>query len=267
MTTENVRRLFDEILGQDEEKAAPPGRGLEATGIEIRDKDPVEKVFAPGFLERCIKVEKFDFSYDISHLKKTQIPEEYHTLRTNIQTLSKQTGKKSFVISSCHHGEGKSTTAVFLSKFLGLNRDKRVLLVDCDLRRPRLKKFLNLTIQYGLDDVIEKNIPLEEAIIYSQQDNLSVLPGRSGHSNAPELLEKPRTRALPRELEQYFDYIIYDTSPVLSTTDPAIIGAMVGALILVVKAGATQREAINHAQNLLKQAACPVDGIVLTQRR
>jgi capsular exopolysaccharide synthesis family protein len=276
MTNEKIRNLFDRILGADDSKAAPSGRASDVFG-ETGGHVPGGRAPAPAplsrrivtsrLLEQCKNVKNFVFSVDPQEFKGTQIPEEFGILKTNLLTLAEQKNIKSFVISSCHHGEGKTTTAVFLSAFLGLNRNRKVLLVDADLRRPKVKDFLNLRFEYGLEDVIENNVPVQNAIIYSVKDNFAVLPSHKGHSNAAELVESPRMAALPQEMEEHFDYIIYDTSPVLSTTDSAILGAYVGAIFLVVKAGSTQREAVTHAKSLLEQGGCALDGLILTQRR
>lgn len=271
MSDKKVRSLFDKFLGTEHGKAAPPGRGLETLGL---GKSPVEEktdsfgTVRGNILDKCRKVERFNFKPDLSELSITQVPEEYRILKTNLVSMAEQMNKKSFVISSCHHGEGKTTTAVFLSQFLARNRDQRVLLVDADMRRPKVKRFVGLEkVDVGIEDLIENGAPLEEALVHSIEDNLTILPCRKGHSNAPEIVEQPRTKRLPIELEQHFDYVLYDTSPVLSTTDPAMLGAIVGGVLLVVKAGSTQREAIVHAKSLLEQAGCMLNGLILTQRK
>ncbi len=271
MPDQKVKQIFDRILGKKKGGAAPPRRAPLEKAAVSRPISAPEPASTPepssNILELCPQVEEFHFILDFSKLSRTQVPEEYRTLKTNVQKLSEEKGRKSFIISSAHHGEGKTTTAVALAKYLGLNRENRVLLVDADLRRPHIRKFLSMQPDFGLDDILEYNVPTEQCVTYSIKDNFAVLPSRKGHSNAPELMELPRMKHLPAELEASFDYVLYDTPPVLSTTDPAMLGAHTGGIILVIKAGATQREAVLHARSLLEQAGCTVDGIVLTQRK
>ncbi len=220
---------------------------------------------APADLwEKIRHVDKFYFDPEMEIAGGTQLAEKIRELRTNILTLKASKGTKSILLSSCHHGEGKSSASINLAKYMSKNEEYRTLLVDCDLRRPSVKKFLNWEVECGLDDVLNGKASLDEAILYSEQDNLSVLFTRCGHLNGAEMLERPMTSEIVRQLNENFDFIIYDCSPVLSTTDPTILGKLIDGVVMIVKTGVTQRESVEHAINLFGQARVSILGIVLT---
>lgn len=195
------------------------------------------------------------------------VAEEFRVLRTNLMSLQERRGIQSVTFSSCHHGEGKTTSVTNLARFMAKSRDRRILLVDTDIRRPRVKELLNIKVEYGIDDVLSGKCSLEQAMMFSEADNLTVLPARRGHSNATELIELPLMDSLIATMAEYYDFVLYDSTPIFSTADPSVMSTKTDGLLMVVKAGMTYRESIEHAQHQIEQAGGVILGVVLNQLR
>lgn len=224
-------------------------------------------LITPDWFGKIDVMRAIEWSSSVMAESGTQVAEEIRSLRTNLWTIRLERDIKSIAITSCRHNEGKTTMAINLSLFMAKNRDRRILLIDADLRRPKLKSLGNLKPDLGFDDLLQGRCEPWEVIRYSERDNLYFMPTVRGHSNASELLELPRTSKIIAELRGMFDYIIYDAPPILSTTDPVILGRMVDGVIMAVKANATQRESVEHAQSMLEQVKINIVGVVLTQMR
>ena len=194
---------------------------------------------------------------------RSQVAEEFRILRTNIQTIKLPESKKSIMLTSCHHSEGKTTTAVNLALFMAKNLNKRVLLIDCDLRRPKIAKQLRIKPKVDIVDVI-KGADIKEALIYSREQNLTVLLAKRQYSNASEIIEMDSFKDIVEMAHREFDFVIVDTCPVLCAADPNILGRHFGGAVLVIKSRQTQRETINSAAETLEESEIPILGVVLT---
>jgi len=129
-----------------------------------------------------------------------------------------------------------------------------VLLIDCDLRRPRVSYQLGIKTENDIEDVLMGKVPLEQAIVYGEKQNLYALVANKDYSNASEMLESDRMKLLMDKVHKCFDFVVFDTCPILSTADPAIIGPLVGGVLLIIQTRKTQRESIYHAADLLREA-------------
>lgn len=194
--------------------------------------------------------------------ERSQVAEEFRILRTNIQSLQFPPNKNSIMFTSCHHSEGKTTSALYLSIFMAKNPDKRILLVDCDLRRPKVAKKLRIRPRVDLVDVV-KGADIHEGIIYSREHNLSVMMAKRQYSNATEIFEMPRFQEVMDFAHREYDFVVIDTCPVLCAADPCVIGDYVGGSLLVIRTRKTQRETINSAIETLDEANIEVKGILL----
>lgn len=198
---------------------------------------------------------------------KSIVEEEFKKLRTNLIYMMEKKDIKTFLFSSSRHAEGKTTTVLSLSRCFGEIAHLKTCVVDCDFRRPRLKNFFDLDVEVGIDDVLIKDLDVKDALIYSQKDNIYVLPTRRGHSNATELLGLDRMKAIVNVLREDFDLVLIDSSPCISTTDPFIIGSYVDAVSLMVKMRHTPKQSVEYTINLLRQKEIPFIGLVLTHHR
>lgn len=194
--------------------------------------------------------------------KPKSIPaESYRALRTNIQYSSIDKKIKRILVTSSEPGEGKSTTTGNLA--LTFSQDeKRVLLVDCDLRKPSIHKKFRISNNVGLSDVILDNSKLEKAII-KRNDYLDILPAGKVPPNPSELLGSKALENLLDELGKKYDVIILDTPPVHAVTDAQILSTKVDGVILVVRAERTKKESVLSAKAALDKVNANILGTVL----
>ena len=192
---------------------------------------------------------------------KSIAAESYRTLRTNIQYSSFDKEYKVIMVTSSEPGEGKSTTAGNLALCLAQG-DKKVILVDFDLRKPSLHKKFKVSNIIGLSDVI---IGKEELVtaFHRYNKNLVILTSGKIPPNPSEMLSSKTMTVLLEELKNNFDYIILDTPPVQAVTDSQILSTKSDGTIIVVKAERTKKDSVENSINLLKKVNANIIGTVL----
>ena len=196
---------------------------------------------------------------------KSPVAEQYRTLRTNIQAISTKNPVKTITITSATHSEGKTITAINLAISMAHDLNKKsVLLVDGDLRRARISTYLGFKAQTGLADLIANGASAEDALINIGIDNLTVLPAGKIPHNAAELLGSMKLKTLLSQLREKYDYIIFDSPPIIAVTDAGILGAQTDGVIMVIQANRTQKGVVDHGVSLLKQAHAKLLGYILT---
>ncbi len=267
MSNENLGKLNNLIsTALDLQKEhRPSGSSAAARAVVEPHPLPSTEVDVEEFWRTIRRVERFQFSPECSFSHSSEIGEKFREIRANLQVLQVDRSVKTLVFSSAHHKEGKTHTVVNTARFLSQHENRHTLLMDCDLRRPKIKEHVLVDCEHSLEDVLTGKCELADALVYSEQDNLAVLPTRRGQHSATELLETPAMKKLIADVREMFDFVLIDTSPTLSTTDPMVLGAMCDAVIIVVKASSTQRESVEHAISLMYQANARVLGVVLTQ--
>lgn len=199
--------------------------------------------------------------YDIH----SPVSEQYRTLRTNIQGLNSAKPIKTIAITSSIHNEGKTITATNLAIALARDSDKKkVLLVDADLRRPKVSKYLGINSDSGLAGVISEGADIRDVLFDVGVENLDVLPAGKYSGNPAELFGSNKMTNLISLLKSKYDHVIFDTPPIIPVTDAGLIGAQTDGVIMVIKSAHTQRGMISHSETLLKQAQAKLLGYVLT---
>jgi capsular exopolysaccharide synthesis family protein len=189
--------------------------------------------------------------------------ESFRTLRTNLQYLDVGRADRSFVITSSIESEGKSTTGANLAIALA-DTGARVLLVDADLRRPKIADYMGLEGAVGLTDVLIGRAELKDVIQPWGRNKLYVLPAGHVPPNPSELLGSARMVHYIAEFNTAFDVVIYDAPPLLPVTDAAILAKGVGGAIIIVAAGRTHKNQLKGAISALDNVGAPVSGLVLT---
>lgn len=189
--------------------------------------------------------------------------ESFRTLRTNLQYLDVGRIDRSFVITSSIESEGKSTTGANLAIALA-DAGSRVLLVDADLRRPKIADYMDLEGSAGLTDVLIGRADLADVIQPWGKGQLFVLPAGHVPPNPSELLGSTRMTQLIAEFNRAFDVVIFDSPPLLPVTDAAILAKNVGGALIVVAAGRTHKNQLTGAIAALDNVGAPVSGLVLT---
>jgi capsular exopolysaccharide synthesis family protein len=208
---------------------------------------------------------KFDPRIVAFYDSKSTIAEQYRILRTNIQAINAKRPVKAITITSSNHGEGKTITAINLAISMAhdLNK-KQILLVDGDMRRARISKYLGVKSELGLADLISNGTNIDDALLNIGIDNLTLLPAGKIPHNPAELLGSQKLKNLVSLLREKYDYIIFDSPPIVPVTDAGLLGAQTDGVIMVVQAERTQRGVIKHSENLIAQAQAKLLGYILT---
>ena len=147
------------------------------------------------------------------------------------------------MITSSGPGEGKSTTAANIAITLAY-AEMPTILIDADFRKPVIHTLFNLGQEPGITNYLASDIPLADVIKHTGTKNLDVMPVGIIPPNPSELLNKSKVDALIKELKKHYNYIIFDTAPILPVTDPAILGSKVDGAFIVVELGKTTIEAV-----------------------
>ena len=186
--------------------------------------------------------------------------ESYRTLRTNIEYSAFNESLKTIVVTSSEPGEGKTTTAGNLALSLAQN-EKKVLLMDCDLRRGSIHKRFVISNGMGVSEVIVGKASID-SVIRNISKNLDVITTGNLPPNPSEMLGSKNMKSLIKQLRPVYDYIIFDTPPVLAVTDAQILSTKVDGTILVVKAKKTKKDNVINAKKLLDKVKANVIGTV-----
>ena len=169
--------------------------------------------------------------------------EAYRTLRANL--ISSRWGLKSLVVTSAHPGEGKTTTSTNLAATYA-RQGLKVVLVECDLRRPSLGRYFGIAKEIDLTDVLFENHDWRTAIQLTRMPGLYVLLGEKSFPGAGERLGGPEMQRLLAELSEEYDMVILDTSPLLVAEDAIVLGPIVDGVLLVVRATRTDRRTVEE---------------------
>lgn len=198
-------------------------------------------------------------------VKKSGITiEAFRTLRTNIEFSSIDNKVKSIMITSSRQGEGKSSIAYILAFIMSQN-GKKTLLIDCDLRKPRLHNFFGTNNKKGISNILVGVTKWEEERYKTKHNNLYLIPCGTKPPNPTELLSSHKMKDFMETLKQSFDYIIIDTPPVGIVTDAQVLSTLCDGCIFVVAAGESVKEDTIKARNLLKIVNAKILGICLNK--
>ncbi len=191
--------------------------------------------------------------------------EAYRSLRTNINFIASTEEVKSIVVTSAVPKESKSNVAVNIAISLA-TEGKKVILVDCDLRKPVIHQYLKMgRHREGLTEVLAGKAELEDCIARFKDVKISVLPAGAIPPNPAELLSQEKMKTLVKTLENNFDYVIIDAPPVSVVTDAAIISSYVDGAILIVRSKFASIEAIQLAKKRLVDVNAKILGVVVTR--
>ncbi len=191
--------------------------------------------------------------------------ESYRSLRTSLQFARQERQLRSLVVTSPAASEGKTATLANLGVVFA-QAGEQVLLVSCDLRRPRLGQFFGLSEQSGLTSVLLGQRSLEEVVQpVPGHDRLWVLPAGQVPPNPAELLNGARAQEIFASLRERFDFMLIDSPPVLPVTDAVVLSKHADAALLVLAAGQTRRADLRRTAEKLDQVRVAVLGTVLNQ--
>ena len=205
---------------------------------------------------------------------RSQIAEEFRMIKRPILANARGKGASPvengnlIMVTSSVPGEGKSFTSINLAMSIAMELDNTVLLVDADVARPSVLNLLGLPPAKGLMDVLlDKTVGLPDVLLRTNIEKLTLLPAGMPHKNATELLASSAMKRLLVEIaHRYPDRIIvFDSPPLMVTTEAPVLAQSMGQVVLVVEAGRTTQTMVKQA--LSKVAACPVKLLVLNKAR
>ncbi len=194
--------------------------------------------------------------------------ESYRGVRTAIYFSTQGQGHKVIQVTSPSGGDGKSTLAANLAVSIAQS-GKTVILIDADLRKPRVHKIFGVSAAVGLGSIISEGKDLPDAVQASGISGLSILPCGPIPPNPAELLTSPRFKELLDVIREKYDYVIVDTPPLLAVTDPAVVAPRVDGLLLTIRLTKNGRPLAHRAKDVLDGIRSNVLGVVVndTERR
>jgi polysaccharide biosynthesis transport protein len=188
--------------------------------------------------------------------------EAYRMLRTSILLSTAGRPPKTMMVTSGQPGDGKTTTLFNIA--LALTQLKsEVVIVDCDMRKPRIHKLLQLTKSEGLSSLLANGGDINKFISRTAVPHLSVIPCGYVPPNPSELISSESMKELLRSLAERFDYVLVDSPPLFSVSDPLILSTLVEGVILVVKSGQSKSELVRRACQDLSSVGARVLGVTL----
>jgi succinoglycan biosynthesis transport protein ExoP len=196
---------------------------------------------------------------------RTLISESYRSLRTALM-LSSARELKTIAVTSAVAGEGKTATASNLAVVLA-QLGRQVLLVDCDLRKPRLHQVFRVSNRFGLVNQLTATAESETVFLPTEVPNLWVTPSGPIPPNPSELLSSDRMRDWLKVVRARFDFVVLDTPPALAVTDATIVGMLADGVVLTLRSGKVTREEARLCRDRLRQSGIKILGAVLNRYR
>lgn len=187
--------------------------------------------------------------------------EAYRSLRSNIEYSSFDDEYRAIVVTSSVPGEGKSTTSGNLALSLAQSGNK-VLLVDCDMRKPSIHKKFKISNISGTAELLLRKESFEY-VANCYNENLTIITAGKIPPNPSEMLASRAMTAFIEEMKKEFKYIILDTPPLQAVTDAQVLSTKADGVLLVVRAGSTKKDAILNSVDLIKKVQGKVIGTVL----
>jgi capsular exopolysaccharide synthesis family protein len=196
---------------------------------------------------------------------RSPLAEAYRHLRTSVLLSTAGRAPKSLLVTSSLPGEGKTTTAVNTAVSLA-QTGASVVIIDADMRRPRLRSIFGLIENAGLSSILSSDMSDSEVIALVNKEpatGLNVLTAGPIPPNPAELLGSDQMRRLMTTLQANFNHVVVDSPPVSSFTDGVLISAMVDGVLLVVHGGKSSRHVVKRSRQLLLDVGAKIFGVVL----
>ncbi|NLV24389.1 MAG: polysaccharide biosynthesis tyrosine autokinase [Deltaproteobacteria bacterium] len=232
----------------------------------IKDAETAKKIYGWPLLAVIPYISRRENSRMICHHKpKAAASEAFRGLRTAISFSAVIGAKKRLLVSSSFQGEGKSITSVNLAIVLA-QTGARVLLIDCDMRRPNQHKIFGVEAAPGLSDFLVSDGHLISARQPTEIPNLDLLPGGTIPPNPSELLGSERFRQLIDDFSLEYDHIIFDTPPALLVADARIASTFADLVVLVVESGRVPVKAAQRLAEQVRAGKAPMAGFVLNDK-
>lgn len=253
----HIEKAIERVRTADRESSSPGGAYSDPGGVEAQNVSVAERLNldleglrGQGFITPDVP--------------RSQSAEEYRLIKRpllkralNREVASSNERSNLIMVTSALMGEGKTFTAFNLAMSVVMEYDHTVLLVDADVVKPHLTRILGLEDRQGLVDVLlNPELDLSSAMIQTDIPNLRVVSAGQFHSRSTELLASRQMDRLAEEISRRYPerIIIFDTSPLLATTQPSVLTHVLGQIVLVVEAGHTPQRAIKEAVSFIDRS-------------
>lgn len=194
-----------------------------------------------------------------------QVTESYKKARTNLVYSIIKKGCRRIIVTSPFKSEGKTTTAINVAIALSQQVDTKVLVIDCDLRRPTVHSTMNLKSDKGLANFLNDECELKEIITHSESENLDFITFGAIPPNPSELLSSDNMTDMVHRLEMVYDYIIFDTPPVNMVVDMIPLIGLSDGIVIVVKNNHTTYPELNRATEIIQRNNGKIIGLIINR--
>jgi succinoglycan biosynthesis transport protein ExoP len=231
----------------------------------VKTGDDVQDLTGTGLIGTVLEDSRLDEQHVVTALDEhSMTAEAFRAIRTNLQFLNVDNPPRVIVVASSVPGEGKSTLAVNLSTALAQS-GSRVTLVEADLRRPRVTRYMGLVGGAGLTNVLAGTAELHEVAQPWGDGKLTVLAAGPMPPNPSEMLGSAQMRSLLETLRETQDYVVIDTPPLLPVTDAAVLSVVSDGCLITTRYGKTRREQLAEAAATLSRIDAKLLGVVLNR--
>ncbi len=211
---------------------------------------------------KIVKDNKVDSSISVHHRPKSRLAESYRAVRAALFFGFRGQTPRVLQVPSANSGDGKTTLCCNLAAAVAMS-GKKCLLVDCDLRRPRVHKLFGLSLDVGVSSVVRDGMDVPDAVQPTLVPNLDVMTVGPRVDNPAELLLSPQFTHVVQQMREKYDFVLIDTPPILIVTDPAAVAAHVDGVILVVRNTKRSRPQTRRVRETLDLIGARVVGVVV----
>ena len=198
----------------------------------------------------------------VGYIEEPEI-NEFRRLLNLLLTHSQNTGGKIYLITCAMQGEGKSTVSSFLAMSNALYQGQNTILADFDLRRPTVHKLYDLPIQSGVSEILSDSITLEKALKMSPNPNLEILTAGSTAQTPLEMFTVSNLQRIETSLREKECMVFLDSPPIIPVSDTLLLSNFVDGILLVVKAGQSQKKVVQRAIDMLQLNSNKLLGVVI----
>jgi receptor protein-tyrosine kinase len=228
----------------------------------VRDPEEAGELGGAPVIGTVLRDELLATRHTIDPSKPTRTLEDYRQLRTNLQFLDVDQPPRVIMVSSGMPSEGKTTLVINLALALA-EAGRQVTIVEADLRRPRVTRYLRLVGGVGLTNILAGTAELEDVRQVYGQGNLSIIAAGPIPPNPSQLLASAQMSSLIGDLRQKNDFVLVDAPPLLPVADASGLAAMVDGVLLSVRYGATRKDQLAQAAATLERVGAKTLGLVL----
>lgn len=241
---------------------------LEYLDMSVKTEEDIKRYLDIPVLESIPKVKGIRKNSNMIQLMKYNIrlTEAINMLRIKVQVLLRNSSAKTISITGAMHAEGRTTTAAVLATSMA-EAGNKVVLVDCDFRQPSVHRTFLMSNLEGVSDILNANVNIDSVIRKSSVRNLDIITAGTNLSNPHELISSNNMTELIYRLKRTYDYVIFDTPPVMLFTDALVVSQNTDVTLMVMAWGKTDRRQALKLKQLLENVNGKILGVTLNQDR